>query len=306
MTTTNNVLDVVSIRLVKNAPIMSEKPIHNPIDAVELIGRDLCELDREVCVVINLKANGIPINCHVASMGALDTSICHPREILKTAILANAAKVMLVHNHPSGSLHPSKVDVMITDRLAQVCEDMGIPLVDHIIVGGNNTDFFSFAAKDIMPYPKPTYETEAESLQADGLLKGNENGLDLLKPLTRIEATAILVRAMGYEDAQTSGTSYFADIQSDNWGAKYANIAKDKGIAAGVGDDKFAPNDAITASQFATLILRNMGESPDWQTAINTFVERGLITSEQAEKMDLFTRGDMAKIIFEAKKKNMF
>ena len=172
----------------------------------------------------------------------------------------------------------------------------------------NAKDFFKTVADKMgeMNKVKPTYETEAESLQADGLLKGNENGLDLLKPLTRIEATAILVRAMGYEDAQTSGTSYFADIQSDNWGAKYANIAKDKGIAAGVGDDKFAPNDAITASQFATLILRNMGESPDWQTAINTFVERGLITSEQAEKMDLFTRGDMAKIIFEAKQKNMF
>jgi len=172
----------------------------------------------------------------------------------------------------------------------------------------NAKDFFKTVADKMgeMNKVKPTYETEAESLQADGLLKGNENGLDLLKPLTRIEATAILVRAMGYEDAQTSGTSYFADIQSDNWGAKYANIAKDKGIAAGVGDDKFAPNDAITASQFATLILRNMGESPDRQTAINTFVERGLITSEQAEKMDLFTRGDMAKIIFEAKQKNMF
>ena len=172
----------------------------------------------------------------------------------------------------------------------------------------NAKDFFKTVADKMgeMNKVKPTYETEAESLQADGLLKGNENGLDLLKPLTRIEATAILVRAMGYEDAQTSGTSYFADIQSDNWGAKYANIAKDKGIATGVGDDKFAPNDAITASQFATLILRNMGESPDWQTAINTFVERGLITSEQAEKMDLFTRGDMAKIIFEAKQKNMF
>ena len=172
----------------------------------------------------------------------------------------------------------------------------------------NAKDFFKTVADKMgeMNKVEPTYETEAESLQADGLLKGNENGLDLLKPLTRIEATAILVRAMVYEDAQTSGTSYFADIQSDNWGAKYANIAKDKGIAAGVGDDKFAPNDAITASQFATLILRNMGESPDWQTAINTFVERGLITSEQAEKMDLFTRGDMAKIIFEAKQKNMF
>lgn len=162
-----------------------------------------------------------------------------------------------------------------------------------------------FEGKDIAE-EKPVYTTEAESLQTDGLLNGNEKGLDLLKPLTRIEATAILVRAMGLEDTQTSDTSYFTDIQSDNWGAKYANIAKDKGIADGIGDNLFAPNDTITASQFATLILRNQGENPDWQTAINTFVERGLITFEQAEKMDLFTRGDMAKIIYEAKQKNMF
>lgn len=169
-------------------------------------------------------------------------------------------------------------------------------------------DFFKTVSDKMgeMDETKPTYDAEAESLKAEGLLKGNEKGLDLLKPLTRIEATAILVRAMGYEDAQTSGTSYFSDIKSDNWGAKYANIAKDKGIAEGVGDGMFAPDDTITASQFAALILRNMGESPDWQTAINTFTKMGLITSEQAEKMDLFTRGDMAKIIYEAKKRNMF
>lgn len=149
---------------------------------------------------------------------------------------------------------------------------------------------------------KSVYETEAQSLQADGLLKGNENGLDLLKPLTRIEATAMLVRAMGLEDSETSDTSYFADIQSGNWGAKYANIARDKGIANGVGDGCFAPNEKITASQFATLILRNAGENPDWQTAVNTFVERGLLSQEQADKMDLFTRGDMAKMIYEAVK----
>lgn len=153
---------------------------------------------------------------------------------------------------------------------------------------------------------KPTYETEAQSLYADGLLKGNEKGLDLLKPLTRIEATAILVRAMGFENESTSSTSYFIDIASDNWGAKYANIAKDKGIASGVGDNMFAPNDTITASQFVTLILRNLGENPDWQTAVNLFVDRGLITQEQADKMDLFTRGDMAKIIYEAKQRFMF
>ena len=170
---------------------------------------------------------------------------------------------------------------------------------------GDDWPYRQLISRDMLQ-TKNTYDTEAESLQADGLLNGNEKGLDLLKPLTRIEATAILVRAMGLEDTQTSDTSYFADIQSDNWGAKYANIAKDKGIADGIGDNLFAPNDTITASQFATLILRNQGENPDWQTAINTFVERGLITSEQAEKMDLFARGDMAKIIYEAKQRNMF
>lgn len=171
----------------------------------------------------------------------------------------------------------------------------------------NAKEFFNTVVEKMgeMNDIKPTYETEAESLQSDGLLYGNEKGLDLLKPLTRIEATAILVRAMGYENAETEKVSYFADIASENWGAKYANIARDKGIAAGVGDGLFAPNDMVTASQFATLILRNIGENPDWQTAINIFVERGLITSEQAEKMDLFTRGDMAKIIYEAKQKNL-
>lgn len=152
---------------------------------------------------------------------------------------------------------------------------------------------------------KPTYTTEAESLQADGLLNGNEKGLDLLKPLTRIEATAMLVRAMGYESDQTSDVSYFSDIQSDNWGARYANIAKDKGITAGVGDNMFAPDELITSNQFATLILRNTGENPDWQTAINEFVDRGIITADQTDKMDLFTRGDMAKIIYEAKQKGL-
>lgn len=172
-----NKLNMVSIRLVKDAPIMSEKPIAKPIDAVELIGRELCELDREVCVVINLKSSGVPINCHIVSMGALDSSVCHPREILKVAILANAAKVILIHNHPSGSLNPSKSDVMLTDRMAQVCENMGIPLVDHIIVGGDNRNFFSFAEKDILPFPKLTYETDFNKIELEGVMVAEQEAV---------------------------------------------------------------------------------------------------------------------------------
>ena len=84
-------LDVVSIRLVKDAPIMSDKPIGNPIAAVELLGKQLCDMDREVLCVINLKANGVPINCNFVSMGAVDQTVAHPRELFKSAILSNAS-----------------------------------------------------------------------------------------------------------------------------------------------------------------------------------------------------------------------
>ena len=153
---------------------------------------------------------------------------------------------------------------------------------------------------------KPTYEAEAQELLEAGILNGTDKGLELLKPLSRIEATTILVRILGFENEPTSDVSYFTDIPSDNWGAKYANIAADKNIAAGVGDGLFAPSDTITASQFATLLLRSNGENPNWQTAINLLVEREYLTQEQADKMDLFTRGDMAKIIYEARERNLF
>ena len=153
---------------------------------------------------------------------------------------------------------------------------------------------------------KPTYEKEAQSLQAAGLLQGNEKGLDLLKPLNRIEATTILVRALGLENTPTETVSKFADIPDDNWGVKYANIAYDAGITRGIGDNKFAPDDLITGDQFATLLLRNSeSEEFDWQTAINILIEKNIITPENAETMDLFTRGDMAKIIYEAREKGL-
>lgn len=93
-------MDVVSVRLVNDAPIISEHPIMKPEDVVDLMGEYMCELDREVLGVINLKTDGTPINCSFVSVGALDQTIAHPREILKTSILSNAAKLMLIHNHP--------------------------------------------------------------------------------------------------------------------------------------------------------------------------------------------------------------
>ena len=147
-------LDVVRVKLVKEAPLYSELPLQNPYEAAATIGELLCEMDREVVCVINLKSDGTPINCNFASMGAINQAVAEPRELFKSAILSNAAKMILVHNHPSGRLEPSKEDTIMTDRILKLSCLLGIPLDDHVIVGGDNSRYFSFREKEIMTMPK--------------------------------------------------------------------------------------------------------------------------------------------------------
>ncbi len=155
-------LDVVSIRLNKDAPLMSGHPVKSPEDAVKLIGQELCEMDREVVCIINLKSDGTPINCTFASMGALDRSVAHPRELLKATILSNASTMIMIHNHPSGNLDPSIEDSILTDRMIKICDLVGVPLVDHIIVGGDNSDYFSFKEKDKLPASNLRYSLKTD------------------------------------------------------------------------------------------------------------------------------------------------
>lgn len=157
-------LETVSIRLARDAPIYSKHRITKPMDAVDVVGSLLCEMDREVVCVINLKSDGTPINCHFASMGALNYAAIHPRELLKASILSNAANMMLVHNHPSENLHPSAADIALTDRMIQVTGLVGIPLLDHIIVGGDNRQFFSLREKGLIKNPAGNYAQAIEDV----------------------------------------------------------------------------------------------------------------------------------------------
>ena len=160
-------LDVVSVRLVRDAPIASSSPICSPEDAIHLVGQTLCDMDREMVCVINLKSDGTPINCNFASMGALDYAMVHPREIMKASILSNAAQIILVHNHPSGTLLPSKSDVQMTAKMQKVMELVDIPLLDHVIVGGDNRKYFSFKDKGLVEKPKMYFPTDYHHLDWD-------------------------------------------------------------------------------------------------------------------------------------------
>lgn len=141
-----------------------KKKIKTPQDAVEILGYYLSEMDREMVCVVNVWTDGSPINCNFVSIGAVDMTVSHPREMLKTSILSNAAHMLIIHNHPSGNLTPSVDDVQLTARMHKLCELVGIPLIDHIIVGGDNTRYFSFREKGILPRENLEYETDYQDI----------------------------------------------------------------------------------------------------------------------------------------------
>ncbi|WP_231603538.1 JAB domain-containing protein [Neorhodopirellula pilleata] len=91
--------------------------------------------DRECFVVAHLDTKHRPMSIEVCTVGTLDASLVHPREVFKAAILAGASAVLLMHNHPSGDPTPSREDRAVTDRLEQVGKIIGINVLDHIVVG---------------------------------------------------------------------------------------------------------------------------------------------------------------------------
>ena len=128
-------MDRVSIRMVKEPPLISERPIKTPLDAVEIMQEFLQDLDREMVAIVNLHSDGKPINMNVMSIGTINASYACPREALKTSILSNASAVMLFHNHPSGNLEPSGEDIVMTSKMIKAYDLMDINVLDHIILG---------------------------------------------------------------------------------------------------------------------------------------------------------------------------
>ena len=156
-------LDKVAIRMVKEPPLYSETPVRSPDDAVRLMDEMLKGYDREVFCIVNFRNDMSPINMNIVSMGTLNASLIHPREILKSSILSNAAHVMAFHNHPTGCLSPSQEDIQTTDRLQKLFDLAGIPLLDHIIIG-NGDRYYSFRENQKLPVSENRFATSPEQI----------------------------------------------------------------------------------------------------------------------------------------------
>ena len=113
------------------------KAIRSPEDAYKAITTltNVQEEAQEVFGILILNTKNKVVAVHEVSRGTLNSSMVHPREIFKPAVLHNAAGIICFHNHPSGDTVPSKEDIEVTERLVAAGEILGIIVMDHIIVG---------------------------------------------------------------------------------------------------------------------------------------------------------------------------
>jgi len=114
-------------------------------DAINIIGKEMSDYNYEEVCIINLNKTGVPKSYAVISSGGLDRSIVDIRVLYQQAILTNTDKIVMLHNHPSGSTEPSDQDVVLTKRLIDVGKLVGVELIDSVIVGAGYelSDFYS-------------------------------------------------------------------------------------------------------------------------------------------------------------------
>jgi DNA repair protein RadC len=112
--------------------------VKTPEDVMGVVRNRLRDKKKEYFLALLLDTRNQLIKLAEVSVGSLDTSIVHPREVFKEAISASAAAVILAHNHPSGDAQASPDDIKLTKRLAEAGELVGIDVLDHIIIGGQN------------------------------------------------------------------------------------------------------------------------------------------------------------------------
>lgn len=133
--------------------IASAKPLEKihlscPQDVADFLMPRLRYAAKEQFVVILLNSKNKVIGTEVVSEGSLSSSIVHPREVYAPAMLHHAAAIMVAHNHPSGDPKPSFEDEEVTRMLSRSGKVLGIPMIDHVIIGDGN--YYSFLENEAL------------------------------------------------------------------------------------------------------------------------------------------------------------
>ncbi|MFV9510876.1 RadC family protein [Tepidibacillus sp. LV47] len=134
-------------RIVKATPVEKET-IRSPRDVFSYLYEDMRFLRQEHFIAILLDTKNHILAKETISIGSLNASIVHPREVFKPAIKKSASAIIVAHNHPSGDPSPSREDIEITKRLYQAGELLGIDVFDHVIIGEDQ--YFSMKEKGLI------------------------------------------------------------------------------------------------------------------------------------------------------------
>ena len=138
----NYVTALIQLPLIRES---RKERIRTPEDAARLCS-DIRDLAQETFHVLMLNAKNNLINRVMATIGILDASLVHPREVFRQAVMENAAVVVLVHNHPSGDSTPSAEDIRITKQVIEAGKILGIQVMDHVIIGRESDGSRGFAS----------------------------------------------------------------------------------------------------------------------------------------------------------------
>lgn len=158
----------VRLKLTDKAGVFSMERIDTPEKAVSVLAPVLAELDREEVCVVNLDGKGRPINFNVVSIGSVNASLVTGRELYKTAILSNAAGMVMLHNHPSSDLQMSVSDRNVTEKMMYASLLLDIEFYDHVIVAGGTGKTFSIR-ENVPELFEPSHYAHLISHVADGV-----------------------------------------------------------------------------------------------------------------------------------------
>ena len=132
----------------------ARKKLKKPDDVIDYVSEYyapyLRDKEKEFFSVILLDIKSKPIDNIEISKGSVNATVVDPKEIVKSASLKSASSIILVHNHPSGETTPSQDDIELTNRIVSACEMIDVKVLDHIIIGKNTEDFYSFAKEGLI------------------------------------------------------------------------------------------------------------------------------------------------------------
>ena len=144
-------INFYTLKMVKEDSVLYEVPVIQSPAEVYQAAKQLLALHEEpeehFCILCLNTKNKI-VGVHTISIGSLNATIVHPREVFKAAMLNNASAIICLHNHPSGDPEPSREDIETTRRLVEAGKIMGIEVLDHVIIGEQR--YFSMKERCLM------------------------------------------------------------------------------------------------------------------------------------------------------------